>query len=347
MYKKKPGYILIVSLTFICLFMFMVTYIVYRGSAFVPYAKIAGNKQQALLLAQGGIEIGISQLCAPKVPPKKEQEAAKTSQKPKTPSKDEQIKDALSVVLPVLNRWQEFKLTEQLEGIDATIKICIMSEQGKIDLNAFYDVNKQQFIDAQNGKKIMLEIFAALDKAQDTKGTFDAYVNFLKSRQYALNDATELLLVKEFAQFGDAQFYDPSGPAKKIYLTDLFTVWTGKRTINPWLLSHSCAVLMGITLDQGADVAQYKKKVAQSLKLFKLNSQWQSDWDKTLKPLYGKEYNSIPKSLQPLLSSSFEADVFSILSYATVGGVTQRVLAIVEAPLDGQKDAVIKKVYWL
>lgn len=346
MYKRKPGYILIVSLTLICLFMFMVTYIVYRGSAFVPYAKIAINKQQALLLAQSGIEIGISQLVAPKVPPKKE-EATNAEQQSKKKSKDEQIKDALGVMLPHLNRWQEFKLTEQTEGIDATIKICIMSEQGKIDLNAFYNFDKHQFRDAQDGKKTMQEVFTLLDKMQDTKGTFDAYEKFVKSREYALNDATELLLVKEFAKFGDAQFYDPSGGSKKVYLTDLFTVWTGQRTINPWMLSRSCAALMGIDLDPGTDMAQYKKKVAQSLKQFKLNNQWQSDWDKTLKPLYGKEYKSIPKSLQPLLSSSFEAEVFSILSYATVDQVTQRVLAVVEAPLDGQKEAVIKKVYWL
>lgn len=343
---KKSGYVLIVSLTFICLFMFMVTYIVYRGSAFVPYTKIAINKQQAMLLAQSGIEIGMSQLCAPKVPPKKE-EAGKEGQKVQSKGKDDAIKDALSVVLPVLNRWQEFKLAEGIEGIDATIKICIMSEQGKIDLNAFYDFDKHQFIDAQNSKKTMQEICAALDKAQDTKGTFDTLQKFLKSRQYALNDATELLLVKEFAQFGNVQFYDPLGAAKKIYLTDLFTVWTGKRSINPWLLSHSMALLMGISLEPGVDTAQYKKRVAQSLKQFKLSNQWQSDWDKTLKSLYGKEYNSIPKSLQPLLSSSFEANVFSILSYATVGGVTQRLFAVIDAPLDGQKDAIIKKVYWL
>lgn len=347
MYKKRSGYILIVSLTFICLFMFMVTYIVYRGSAFVPYAKIAVNKQQAMLLAQSGIEIAISQLCAPKVPQKKQQTASNAAQKQQAPGRDVQIKDALGLLLVNLNRWQEFKLTEKVEGIDATIKICIMSEQGKIDLNAFYDVNKHQFTDVQHGKKIIEEAFAAIDKLYDTKGAFDQFSKFMKSRQYALNDATELLLIKEFAQFGDAQFYDPSDKAKKIYLTDLFTVWTGNRRVNPWLLSASCATIMGIALDQGIDAAQYKNRVAQSLKQFKLNSQWQSDWDKTLKPLYGKEYNSIPKSLQPLLSSSFEADIFSILSYATVGGVTQRLLAIIYAPLDGQKDPVIKKVYWL
>jgi hypothetical protein len=88
--------------------------------------------------------------------------------------------------------------------------------------------------------------------------------------------------------------------------------------------------------------------VAQWLKPFKLNVQWQSEWDKLLKPLYGKEYNSIPKSLQPLLNSTFEANVFSVLSYATVGRVTTRLLAIVECPKSGQStDITLKKVYWL
>ena len=105
---------------------------------------------------------------------------------------------------------------------------------------------------------------------------------------------------------------------------------------------------MDLKRAQIQDVAERKKGVAQWLKQFKLKSQWQTDWNKLLKPLYGKEFNSIPKSLQPFLSGTFEARVFSILSYATVGRVTQRLLAIVERPATGDSsDMTIKKVYWL
>ena len=131
---------------------------------------------------------------------------------------------------------------------------------------------------------------------------------------------------------------------------DLFTVWTTSTQVNPWLLSDSVAAVFDLKRAEADELKTRKKGVAQWLKPFKLKAQWKTDWNTQLKPLYGKEFNSIPKSLQPFLNESFEATVFSILSYATVGQVTQRLLTIVErTPAKGQdpEDVTIKKVYWL
>lgn len=344
MYKKRLGYVLPLTLMLIFLSMAMVMSIVYRGSSFVPYAHIAIERQKAYLLAQTGIQLAISQLVAPKVAQKKEN--ISTEQK-KKPSKEEQIKEALTVILPRLNRWQEFTFRESIEGIDATVNICIMCENGKIYLNAFCDFEKHTFLDEDNSKKIFKELFEKIGAYVSGKDLFGSFEKMIKARNYPFNDATELLN-KEFSNFYKALFYEPSKSEKKIFLTDIFTVWTGKRSVNPWLMSQSVANLFGLQSDKAASVEERKKRVAEWLKPFKLNAKWQSDWDKVLKPLYGKEFNSISKSLQPLLSSTFEADVFSVLSQATVGKVTQRLLAIVEAPLAGQTDKItIKKVYWL
>lgn len=337
---KRSGYILVLSLTITFLAMFLVLSTVYQGSSFGPQAKLAIERQQAYVLAQSGIQLGISQIFAPKVS-KKEQ--AKQEQKA---SKEDQIKDALTVVLPYLNRWQEYQLRESVEGIDGTIKLCIMCENGKIDLNAFYDFEKHEFIDKEMSTKMFKDLFEKIEKQTGAKELFSSFEKIIKARNYRFNDATELLN-KAFATFYNTLFYDPTKP-EKLYLTDIFTVWTGKRSVNPWLFSQSMITLLGLKAEQAADVTERKKRVAQWLKPFKLNAKWQSDWDKILKPLYGKDFNSIPKGLQPLLSDTFEAHVFSIVSYATVGRITQRLLAIVEAPLAGQSDTIaIKKVYWL
>ncbi len=351
MYRKKPGYILVLSLILIFLSMFLVTYLANRGSVFVPYAMIAIERKQAYMLAQSGLDLAISQIVSPKVSKKQEQQEG---QKKKKPTEQELDQDMLTVILPTLNRWQEVKLTQKVEGIDATIKFCIMCENGKFDLNALYDFDKHQFINPgkdADTKKMFNELFEKIKKIMGGKELFGAFETILKEKKYRLNDPTELL-TRAFEPFKDAVFYEPpdkDSPKKRpIYLTDLFTVWTGKRSINPWLLSDSVAAVMDLKRAQIQDVAERKKGVAQWLKQFKLKSQWQTDWNKLLKPLYGKEFNSVPKSLQPFLSGTFEARVFSILSYATVGRVTQRLLAIVERPSTGDSsDMTIKKVYWL
>lgn len=350
MYRKKSGYILTLSLILIFLSMFLVTYLANRGSVFVPYAMIAIERKQAYVLAQSGIELAMSQIVSPKVTKKQEQTE---EQKKKKPTEQELAQDMLTVLLPSLNRWQEVTFTKKTEGIDATIKFCIMCENGKFDLNALYDFEKHQFVNPgkdADTKKMFNELFQQVKKIMGGKELFGAFETTLKGKNYRLNDATELL-TRSFEPFKDAVFYEPPGPdaPKKppIYLTDLFTVWTGKRSINPWLLSDSVAAVMGCKRAQ-ADIAERKKGVAQWLKPFKLKAQWQTDWNKLLKPLYGIEFNRIPKSLQPFLSGTFEAQVFSILSYATVGRVTQRLLAIVERPAIGDSsDMTIKKVYWL
>lgn len=336
-YTKKSGYILTLTLLLIFLSMFLVVYIANKGSIFVPYANIAIEQKQSYVLAQGGVALAVSQIVSPKVA-KKEQE------KGKKPTQEDRIKDMLTIVLPSLNQWQEVNLKEEIDGIDGKIRFCIMSEDGKIDLNAFYDFEKGQFIDTDKTQNMFKELFEKI-KAINGSDLLGAFEKMFKDRKFRFNDPTELL-TKEFASFKDHIFYEPSeGKDRKIYLTDLFTVWTGKRSLNPWLLSDSMSVIFGLT---SKDVAERKKMVAQWLKPFKLNAQWQSEWDKLLKPLYGKEFNSIPKSLQPLLNSTFEANLFSVLSYATVGRVTTRLLAIVECPKSGQStDITLKKVYWL
>jgi hypothetical protein len=334
--------------------MFLVLYLINRESTFIPYTRIASERRQAYLLARSGVDLGISQLVTPKLT--KNKEAPQGEAEKKKPTAEDTIKDMLSIVLPQLNRWQEITLKEPADGVDAKIQFCIMCENGKFNLNALYDFKNKKFINPSkeaDTKKACKDIFAAVQKSQGAKELQDVFESKLKERDIRFNDATELLS-RQFEAFKEAVFYEPptpQGPKERpVYLMDLFTVWTKGTLINPWLMSDSVVGVFGFKRADAADIEERKKGVAQWLKQFKLKAQWQSDWNKLMKPIYGKEYNSIPKSLQPFLSSAFEATVFSILSYATVGRVTQRLFAIVEIkPPAGKKPAeiTIKKVYAL
>lgn len=349
---NQQGFIMILSLTLIFLCMFLVLFLVNREASFVPYAYIGMERKQAYLLAQSGIECALSRIVAPQVNKKSESKEGEG----KKPTQDDKIKDMLTAILPTLNRWQEITLKESSDGVDGKISFCIMSEHGKFNLNALYDFKNKKFVAPAQGvdmKKAMADLFAAIGKAQGGKELQDLFEARLKERDIRLDDATELIS-RKFSLFKDAVFYEPPSAdgvkERPLYLMDLFTVWTNGSQINPWLMSDSVAGVFGLKRAEASDGEERKKGVAEWLKPFKLNAQWQSDWNKLMKPIYGKEFNTIPKSLQPFLSSTFEATVFSILSYATVGRVTEKLFAIVEIkPSTGKKPAEIitKKVYAL
>lgn len=92
--------------------------------------------------------------------------------------------------------------------------------------------------------------------------------------------------------------------------------------------------------------------VNDALKTFKATLQWPGDWQNTFAKLYGQEFTNLPKGIESIFQTKVEPKVFSVLSYGTVGKVTQRVCAVVER-IKEQKDkklmftVVIKKLYWL
>lgn len=315
------------------------------------FARTTKDTEKARALAFGGIQIGISQLVSVAL---KEEEQNKEKEGEK---KEEEIwqKKFLKLVLPTLNQWQEFVLTEKADDINGTIKICIMCEDGKININSLYDEKEKKLIPAK--KELLQKLgFEKIEQAGITHNLISSFENFFKERQYKVQDVTELLKNKEFDFFKERIFFEPISPEKKeeekkTYLTDIFTAWNEKQTIEPWLLSHSLNVLLGFKQLSGSG-EERKKMVEQVIEKFKVMSQWSEDWNTILAPLYGKEWSAIAEPVQQSFSQIFDPRVFSILSYATVNGVTQRLLAIVErvsAPQDDryQFHAKIRKVYWL
>lgn len=346
----------------------LVTFIFTKGSVFVPFAQTMIDREKAKQLALSGIQIGIAQLSQQIDPePKKDEKQPPAPTGPQAKSapapspEKEALKELLERIVPTINRWQTFTLKEDVDGLDGVIKVCLVCEDGKIDINALYDFKKHQFRGIKEEqdilKKLVLETFKSIGK----EDLFAEFEKFLKARQYRLDDVTELMTIKGFELFKNNIFYEPASFTKKdegaekkgqVYLTDIFTIWSGKQTIEPWLLSDSMCGLLGVKRVTRDDVKSRKELVKQAMKDFKTVLQWPADWNIFFAKLYGQDFTKLPKGIESILQTKVEPKNFSVLSYGTVGNVTQRLLAIVERVKEEKEKiitftCVIKKLYWL
>jgi|SRR5581483_7402834 len=361
-YKNRPGYIMIFTLLVIAASMVIVTYVSHKGALHAPFVHMVVAREKAKLLALAGVQVAIAQLAKA---PEKEKEEKKDKKEAKPVDEDTFL---LQRILPVINRWQIFMLDEQLDGIDGQISLCLMCEDGKININRVYNFKKEAFRgDKEKGwKSVMQELCKSIEKTTKLNDLFPAFEKTFKERRNKYNDATELITKKEFNYFKDFLFYEPLSFDKQrangaetekkdkkqqqIYLTDIFTIWTNSGKIDPWLFSHSLITLFG--LQQEDDVKKRKELVEGWLKNFKKKADWEKDWKTMLQPIYGKELRSLPKNIDSMLSTTFAPRFFSVRVHATVGTVTQRLYAIMERIKRSQGteivyDIFIRKVYWL
>jgi len=349
------GYILLTSVMIIAMCTTIVSFVVISSSTYSPFARTIIARERAKLLAFAGIECARSQLMFPL-----EKEKGKAD-KEKKPDEQEQAWNLLATILPHLNRWQTVEMKEKIDGVNGSIQLCIMCEDGKLNINELYDFNTHKFIGEgdpkKDAKKLFQDIFARIKEQTGGIDLFDPFEKFLKERQYKVRDITQLLSVKQFAVLKDKLFYKPLDSDKKergakhsIYLTDLFTLWSEQNGIEPWLLSHSMEVVAGFKGALDVDQTGWQEKVEQSLKQFRMKAQWSTDWNSQLASLYGVEFNSIPPRIAARFDSLFAPRYFSVRTRATVGGVTQELYAIMKRTKKTEQSAVdvqIKKVYWL
>lgn len=338
----RSGYILVLTLMLLSVMVLLVFQIARQATVHRDYDALMAKREQAKQLAYGGLSLAMDQLTV----------EIKSTETTKKESLDDELKALVQNVVPILNRWQEYTLQEGADGIDATIKICISSENGKININNLYDFKKHAFkpMAAPEAKKIPMQlILEEIQRIMGGKGLYEELEKFLKKRPHQLDDVSELLLIDEFQRlFKTALFYEPTIQEKKeapLRLFDIFTVWTNHSTLNPWLLSDSLLALYGLKRPTVGEETVQRKKSAEILKNVELRGTISKIWDDYLQKLYDKEFKNIPKELAVLLNPQFEAHVFSVLSYASIGNVSMRMYAILERRAN--QEFMIKKLYWI
>jgi hypothetical protein len=358
--ETRHGFILITTLLVISLAVVMISVLINRSTVFFPLTQTVIEREKAQELAYGGLQLALSQLAyADVVQEKKEPSPDQKDSKDSKPDTQQQAAVAqtqqfLKTLVPVLNSWQTIKLNAEHDGIDGEIKICLMSEDGKININELYDFKKHTFVgsskEQEELKKALASIFSAMKKASGSQDLLEALEAFLKKRDDKIRDVTELLTIKPFATFKNNIFYSPDAPQsskgeKTVYLTDIFTLWTHKKTIDPWLFSYSIRTLLELP-------APDKAAASEAIKGFKGSYSWPASWNTIFSKVYKKDFNSLPKGITPLLNTTFGPETFSVLSYGTVGQITHRIFAILERDTTDResKDPAtvqIKKLYWI
>lgn len=342
-HEKQPGYILVLTLLILSISVILVTRMVNKGITFSHFSQLATDREQAKLLAESGIQIAMSELMV-------------TSTKA-----DQALTAQLTAWLPLLNTWQTFKFTQSSDGFDGVCQIYITCEEGKIDLNSLYDTQKKIWRKDEappkalpqqpakppfDAKKMIALLGEKLTEPFGGKNPVEILDKAFK--EYGkIEDLSVLLATKDSAPKKMLLFSRP--PEKegeqKIAITDIFTVFTNKKNIQPLMLSP------GIIKALGLKTPLRTKEALNFIKNIKSTMAWETVWRDTLAPWYGMEYNNIAPEIRPLFASSFEGKTFSVVSYGTIGTVTQKLCVIIQqqggSPGQQQPHYVIKRWYWL
>lgn len=369
MNHARSGFIIPLVFVLASAIIVVATALFVTGSIYVPYLKSTVEQEKARFLALGGIQIAVAQLAQSFEKEQPEQETQEqTSSEKSTPTysaENQRITQFLSYLLTRLNRWQKFDIIAGGPTDRGTIDICLTSEDGKIDLNTIYDFKKHKFVgeDQPSGgwKSIMMELSERLGKLIGSENLFSSLEKYLRLRKYAFNDVTELLAIDEFKPFGHRVYYEPiTGQEVKkgktgLALTDIFTVYSGRSFVEPWLLSESIRTILELNptiVDQKED--EQAAVIQEQVKNFKRINRWVNDWHTVMAPRYGKELQTLPKGIESVFSTIFDPQHFAVLSHGTFGSVTQRLYAVLERRRASQAQAgekiyevVVKRVYWL
>ena len=137
MKNKQNSFVLLFTLSIMTLITALTFQLMRNVFVGTNFDKIMIDREYAEMIALGGIEVAMAQLQIK--PPKNKKPDEPLSEDEKTKG----IKTFLKRILPNLNRWQVFELTEQKDGIDGTLKISISSEDGKININKLIDQQKK------------------------------------------------------------------------------------------------------------------------------------------------------------------------------------------------------------
>ena len=356
---KQKGYILFITFSMLALCTALVSVFMVKGithkrlsSALLEQEQLNQFAMSTLAIGQSFLSFSAEELKAP-VENDDDRASAESSggQGKEKSEKGKPLdinKALLEKLLPVLGKSQEFKFEEIEKDFPLVINLIFFAESGKININGLYDLVLKKFYDegveGKDRKVFATWLFEKIAKITEKPSLLQPFVEHMKQRKAPLNDVTELLAIKEFADcFNDAVFYGQKSKSqesankdkksKKLFLTDIFTVACENDTIQPWLLSSSVCALLDIAQKNDKkdknDILD-KKEEKIDLSSFKQQSDWQKDWDTACKPLYGISYDKIPESVRGILAPSFQATVFSVLASVFNENMTVQVFAILK-----------------
>jgi hypothetical protein len=351
------GFIMVLTLMILSIGIIIVSQLSQQSGVHAIFVSSVVKREQAKLLALSGVQIAMSQLTLKKKEEKKDKPAQSAQQPTAAPG---DAVEFLRQIVPLMNVWQNFELKKFTDGVNGTIQLYISCESGKINLNGIYYVMRAKNATGSvlKGQQLLQTLMNDIKKYSQHKEAADIVKPFFaltNKRPYPFNDVTELLTIQELEKlFKHYIFYEPTSTDSKqkvLYLTDLFTIWTDDLIMNPWVLSESVSTLLELKTAKDTPQKQRKEQVKAALKEYKTGMPINDAWNKSLAQLYTKEFKNLPKDIELIMGTSNEPSTFCVISYGTVGTVSQKVCAIVKkkqrSSNSDEPAYVIKKLYWL
>ncbi len=360
--RKNDGYILIMAIAFLALLSVIGTRMYLRSILFFDRTNIVERVQRAGILAQSGL--AYVQASLNKVFTEEEEAKTKKDAAEDAPQKLSPEARMLAHLLPRLGIWTTIPspTEEQYQFPDEVIQVYYAVEQGKIGINQLFAGIKKtdDLTEKADEKKIESEEFKQAAQERDVlkkskkpreqlgvriedfieDDLFSAVERELYKKRYLpLNEVTEIITIKN-ADYFKKRMYVPLEPENKVlYLTDLFTIWSTTKGIDPWYLSKSLSSLLGLERVEKLDDQEISKLVKQ----YKSKVNIANDWDKIFKILYDAEFPII-KDAASLFSTDLTLPLVQVLINARVNSASVKLFAILE-PLDAEYR--IKKCYLL
>lgn len=341
MINNRTGSVVLYALMVIAAMLFLVQGIIKGVFLNNRFTSNMIAREQAELLAYSGIQLAIAQLTVTDDADEENKQPAGNEKEAK-PDEGKKQKAMLKRVLPNLNRWQTCKLHKKGDQVDGTIKFCISSENGKLNINEVFDFETMAF------KKPFADFIKKLEIPPVIKPgeVHDRLIEFFKKRKKRLYDVSELLLVPGL-QTLDIFYNPPSMPTKdkqsmpntNVMLLDVFTVWTGDDKINPLWFSDSWCGILGLRRPLADDAEKHKeafKKVIEQIKP-EQKPDWDNQWS-IVEPMYGQKSKSVG-SIKENFTKEFGSTVYSVLSCGKVEEVECKLLAILQSQTVPEKTA--------
>jgi len=272
------------------------------------------KRTKAQILAQNGLTLAMAQL------------TQQLETKKNLPDSNPKV-EALEKVLSILNRWQSFPLTKDLDGMQGTIKIYVACEDGKIPLQNIIDPATKKVL------KPIQELFKNLYPGTDKKpkDPTTALAAFLSKKDAPLEDVTQVLPFFDLPLAAERPNPKSKTVSQQPALLDLFSVWNTSGKINPLFFSRSLGTTLklkapGTATKDDKDQKELYHRIAEAV-----SKEWGSDWDKNwsvLTPLYGAK-PQMPAETTSLFSEAVEPALFSVVSCGIIQGVEQRLYAVI------------------
>lgn len=330
MAKNSNGSILVFTLMIVMLVIAVSEQLIRTRIIGSAFSQTMLQKEQAKLLALSGINYARALLEVDTEPSEKSPDEKEKSTDPEK-KEDTWQQKLLHKLLPHFHRWNTFELTEEEDGIEGTIKLCISPESGKININEAFDFKQGTFKKEYDSLLKGLAISGHLAPGK----IYEALTEYLKGRKRKLDDISELCAIDALRTLDI--FYDPphmptgkdpSEPNFTIKLADLFTTWGKNEQINPLFLSDSLCAVLSLRRPHADDALAKKEDFDTLISNFNDAGGEIGDEEWTaMQPLY-EEKPKVLEEIKRLFSKQFGTPIYSVLSCGKIGDVEQRVLAI-------------------